>query len=86
MGSKGGQKNHEGLKGLPVDSAFLPGQLNQLIVVLHETGNNSIEAELVETVFNVIYQLMAQLYHLFGRLHILVLVVHHQVPETVQET
>ena len=67
-------------------SAFLPGQLNQLIVVLHETGNNSIEAELVEAVFNVIYQLMAQLYHFFGRLHILVLVVHHQVPETVQET
>ena len=28
---------------------------------------------------------MTQLYHFLGRLHILILVVHHQVPETVQE-
>ena len=86
MGSKRRQENHECLKSLPVDSAFLPGQLNQLIVVLHETGNHGVETELVEAVFNVIYQLVAQLYHFLGRLHILVPVVHYQVPETVQET
>ncbi len=31
-------------------------------------------------------QLVAQLDHLLGRLYVLVLIVHYQVPETVQET
>ena len=42
MRSKGRQKHRKGTQSLFIDSAFLLGQLDQLVVVLHEAGNNCI--------------------------------------------
>ena len=80
------QQDSEGFEGFFVDAALFLRQIDELVVVLHETGDNGIQAELLETLLNVEYQFVAQFNHFLGLFDVFVLAGHNQVVETVQET
>ena len=84
--SKGSQKNNKRLQSFPINSSRSLCQLNQLIIILHKSGYNRVETELLKTLLNIKHQLMTEFDHLTGSLHILVLAGHYQIVETVEET
>src|SRR5699024_1288624 len=56
------------------------------VIVFHESGDDRIQAEALQTGCDIIDHSVSELDHLFRRLNILILAFHEQVPETLQET
>ena len=79
-------KGNKGSEGILIDTALLLGEVDQLIVVLHKSGYDCVQAELIKSCFNIINQLMTKLDHFRSCLDILILVLHYKVVETVQES
>src|SRR5699024_3496588 len=86
MRSKWSQELDKGFHRLFIDSSSLLCHINKLIVVLHETGDNCVQAEAFQTLGNIVNQFVTDLHHFFCLSYISVFAVHSQLPETVQET
>ena len=78
-------EHSDSFQRLFIDAAFFLGDLDKFVVVLHESGDDRIQAEALQTGRDVVYHSVAELDHLFCRLDILLFAVLEQVPETFQE-
>ena len=67
------QKDGKGLEGFFVDAALFLRQIDELVVVLHETGDNGIQTELLETLLDVEHQFVAQFNHFLGLFDVFVI-------------
>ena len=87
MRREGSKKDDRRLDGFSVYGAVAAlGQVNELVVVLHETGDDRIQAEALQSLGNIVDHAVAGLHHIRRRFDILLNTGDSQVPESLQET
>ena len=72
-------------QSLPVHAALLLRQGEQVVVALHETGDDRVQAEVLKSLGDRVDHLVARADHLAGGLDVLILILHDQVVEPAQE-
>ena len=85
MRCKRSQKDYRRLQCFLVDPA-VSCHIHHFVGIFHKAGNYRIEAEVFQSGGDFMDHFVAYLHHFLRGLHAAVLIVHNQIPETVQET